>query len=147
MASLLLLKACFFLPKYLALLGTDGKKLPSDHRLDIEKTKSSFSLNSLVLNYSSATWRYTVLQHYQWVRVSIQHPVFLLASSYLQDFLLAESFRGPLLDEVELALDAAGTQSLPSLCSFPHFLLRTDTTFQQPWQMLFLKMFLAKPES
>ena len=61
-ASLLFLKACFFLPEYLALLGTDGKKLPSDHRLDIEKTKSSLSLNSLILNSSSAAWRNTALQ-------------------------------------------------------------------------------------
>lgn len=62
-ALLLFLKACFFLPEYLALLGTDGKKLPSDHRLDIEKTKSSLSLNSLILNSSPAAWRNTALQH------------------------------------------------------------------------------------
>lgn len=74
-------------------------------------------------------------------------PGLLAGYFLLPGFPSGASFRGLLLCEVELALDAAGAPCLLSLCASSHFLLRIDTTFQQPLQMLFLKMFSAKADS
>lgn len=126
--------------------------MSSGHKLDFEKTervpflKASWSL-TLVLN-SSASWRYTALpsisgSECQYINQTWGHPVYLLATSCSQDFpwlgLLGGLMRlsRPWMQQEHPVCSAF-------LCVSSHFLLGTDTTFQQPLYALFLKNILSR---